>query len=869
MHRLSALCVNRCKILSLAEANNSLNVSLSSGEGITVDKKDTTTFVDDAPIVSTFARKTVLEDDIKSATIGIADFLKKPIRVASGTWNTSLAANDSLNLTGIFPGLRLDYQLANHPLWNDKMKGYSLVNATAHLRLQINANPFQSGKLLFHFIPCAESFSVGVIGDDGYVNARNACLATKTQQPYVEIDCRDTTAIMELPYITPTHYFSLADQAEDRYYDRGNVFLTVLSPLRTGTGGETTVDYSIYLHWEDVELTGNVVPQAGGRRARAKKTKNNGFGTKRYKTAEEMELDSISTKPISSMLELGSKIAGGLSTVPVLAPYTKPAAWALGVGSGVAAAMGWSKPAGDVMAKPMYRNGYRYSSTADGSAPHQPTGLLSTNAVDISDNMAYTTEDEMSFAFLKKKDAMIHNFDWSLSNNAGDLLATYHVVPDAIFEAATVASAVTGGSRSTKCGPPIFYLGQIFRKYRGSFMYHFKIAKTDYHSGRILVVYTPLTNPSVLPDLNTSSYEHRQIIDIREGNEFCFCIPWMLNVDYNDTDVPMGRIDIMVLTELRAPETAASVINFQTYVAGGDDFELAVPNGAVNDLIPFIPQGMEAEKEDEGGNISLDSSAIGDTSIPPMDTEHARLAMGEVFTSVRQLIKRESRIFQRPEALVKGNRAFRPWTVTVAGVDNTNALTGPDYGGDTYSYIAPMFTFLRGGIRITMTSANTDAGAIRAGKATLNPYVTDTRFVSHAVLPHSVLGDVDWLSTPFGPAPSVLSDSSQSPVGYEIPYYNHTRLSLIDLANHQGARRVDPSVPNLSIEMSFGASGSAEAFYRTIAEDFQFMNFIGCPPLASKSGATPTTFSYISKDGGIQKITTHKRHELDPLIRVE
>jgi hypothetical protein len=67
----------------------------------------------------------------------------------------------------------------------------------------------------------------------------NFDLCQETQHPNVELDCRDTVCELRVPYIAPTDWYEMSSVASPISW--GTVYLTILSVLNTGSGGEGSV----------------------------------------------------------------------------------------------------------------------------------------------------------------------------------------------------------------------------------------------------------------------------------------------------------------------------------------------------------------------------------------------------------------------------------------------------------------------------------------------------------------------------------------------------------------------------------------------------------------------------------------------------
>jgi len=115
------------------------------GNESTTTTNPSTTFVDQAEI-KYFSRGEVAKtDDLDVFNQRIADFLEKPFLQSTFTWNSTDTTNSVLaTLSGI-------QALQANTLWVNKYQGYNLLRGNFHVRVIINANPFQQGRLLGHF----------------------------------------------------------------------------------------------------------------------------------------------------------------------------------------------------------------------------------------------------------------------------------------------------------------------------------------------------------------------------------------------------------------------------------------------------------------------------------------------------------------------------------------------------------------------------------------------------------------------------------------------------------------------------------------------------------------------------------------------
>lgn len=70
---------------------------------------------------------------------------------------------------------------------------------------------------------------------------------------------------------------------------------------------------------------------------------------------------------------------------------------------------------------------------------------------------------------------------------------------------------------------PVAGLANVFAYYRGSLIFTFKLAKTRFHTGRLLIAFSPGTDivdllgnrsTTAVNSMTTTNYLHREFVDI-------------------------------------------------------------------------------------------------------------------------------------------------------------------------------------------------------------------------------------------------------------------------------------------------------------------------------------------------------------------
>jgi hypothetical protein len=783
----------------------------------------TTKFVETESVVETDYKVVVEGDDFPVVLQGIRDFLEKPILIQTFSWTESAAFNSQIT------AITIGTELTGNAIWANKIAGFGLCRGVAVLRVQINANPFQQGRLIISFLPQVSNISPL---DTSYLALHTTYMSSLTQLPNVELDCTETAAIIKIPYIGPTSWYNLKSSV----YDWGSFFIKVLSPLNTGTGGENSINGSIFLHFEDFELAAPTIPQSSTSKKR--------FAIKRVGKSES---DRLQEGPIASALSETSRVASSLGEIPMLAPVAEPLSWATNVASGVASAFGWSKAPLAKAPEIMVNQYNRYSAVSDGVDSSMPLALITDHKVAVTDGNSLRAEDEMSFAFLKKVSSYFATLTWSDTTAAGNSLYEMNGTPLSFFESSTF----THGAHTVTCtsGPPVMYLANKFNLWRGSLVLKIKIVKTAYHTGRLAISWTPGDTSYIDNTASVSNqvYAMRQVIDISEGNEFTLHLPYMLNSNYTTTNYTAagtygtsGYLDILVLNELRHPETAASSIQLLLYGSGGDDFEFQLPvtgaygGVAISNRFPVVPQ--------MGDKITEDNMApfANKRLVPKFATE----SIGEMFTSVKQLLARYNlvNIITNPTATT--SLGIWPWFNGVP-YQGSSGMTGSTIGGDMYSYVSNMYLYYRGGMKIMLIPTQAAGStAVQPGNMLMFGYNAPQQIVPGTTAPifapSTIIGD-NTSATWWVPSLAVGSTSCNMGVAvqnvgvgyacFDVPYYAQTKVSL-NIPMSSNVIPLDNSQAMSLLVVTCKNSAFADySIFRSVSDDFCFSYFLGAPPL--------------------------------------
>lgn len=782
----------------------------------TIDTHAVTKFVEPEALPTEAASFKPLDTTENSEYASIAEFLGRPVLQTNDFWTTTLAQGDSIfPLTGVT--LPSDAILKTNDMWKEKLKGYNLVSADIHYRVQLNSNPTQQGRLLAYFTPFLESM------DAAYGKMHNFDITTKSMQPSVQIDARSAGAILSIPYLAPTTHYELNTGANP-VYERGRLGIDVMSPLKTGPTGSQDVEVSVWTYFTNVKLKAPVVPQSKS------------SGKMMARPISEIERDSITSKGrVSGGLMKGASITATLATIPNLTAVMAPTSWALAAAAGIASAFGYAKPDVDTPPTPVTMVYDKYMATCDGVSPAVPLAATTANSLELS-NYSYTSEDEMSMAYLLSREALIDEFTFGGADAQNTILYSVEISPTEFARKTTHTFGANTQTVST--GPPVAYLAQKFKYWRGTLKLRFSLVRTEMQSGRIQITFTPLTDTTpTLPSLETGSYAIREIVDISTDDDIELELPFMLPVPYQKTGYPSGKLEVRVVNQLRNPAITSSEVDFLVFASAGEDFEFAYPCNGPNsfNVQPFVPQS---------GAEDLSS-----TTIPGLVMASA--CVGEIILSTRQLIR--PTFLPRTVDPTTYTNVWHPFTFSPYSQTDiaTQAAWVANMSADNYNFVAGMYALYRGGVdAIILDPARTDLR--RTTMCCLNPgNMADSK--TYGSVPPI---DMDVSVT----TPNDILKGKQAGTGINrqvstdgliiaaVPFYNRFPVALVNprvASAVEGVVRVsdDRSQPEVSLLFSTGTQSAGFSlqrfsFARRIREDFQFSLYIGCPPWVESPTST-------------------------------
>lgn len=808
-----------------------------------VSVSETTTFLNDTETKAS-AREHVIPIDrglfssvSESRIHEVKNFLQRPVVIQNGTWTTAQTANTLLYYW------KMPDVLVNSSMPKSKLQGFLGFKATTVVRVQLNGHRFMQGRLLLHYLP-QEALQT----DRAYT--ANCHLVLKTQQPRVDIDvASDPDVSLSMPYVSPLLYTDLSNSQGPF----GTYYLSVYSPL-VAPSGSTSCELTVWAHFEDIELVMPTVPyssftaQGPGLRefvaqGPGPKRSHGTSAIGRSVDPSDREIDASSPFKLSDALGKVSALALELGKIPLLSSVAGSAAWVTERLAGAASSFGFSNPSSTGTPIRTTVEQFAHACNADGIDSSKKMAILSGAHVEHLPGFAGTDIDEMAISHIVGIMCYNDNPSWTTSQVHGTILASYSLRPMNFYGQ---PSMVSGKAFNAYC--PMGYVNNVFQYWRGSIKFTLKFIKTEFHSGRIGVAFVPGERTPTARTISDFDWCYKEILDIRDSNEYTVSVPFVNSTPWLDKSVSMGSLYLYVANELVAPSGVSSTITVLLEVGGGNDMEFAFPVPIAGNIpccffnagyagLEYADSLREFKAQGLGPGEAEASSSAQISAQPPdissSDVHHDRISaakycIGEQVTSIRQLVKRACPWFW-PGAFISGYAA-RPHVVEVLGADisGTPILRGASTQCDYINYFGPLYAYRRGGIRLKAYCRNGDTatGTWRAGLF---------HDVNSFILSNSI-SDVAWsncLSIAMNPA------SSTGGIELEIPQYCKTAVCYNMLYNVT-CRNPIPGYyeDGKAVYIQNDGQPVSMATTRQAADDFSFGFFIGTLPILQGADAS-------------------------------
>lgn len=768
-----------------------------------------------------------------SALVGddesLSSFFSRPIVIPVQTWTPFNVSpfGYTFNPWSLF--------FANKRVSN-RMTNFNLLNCTLKVKFMINGNPFYYGRLMadYQFLPVPD-----YVTDASTLVIENAVAASQRMHIFLD-PTTSQGGTMSLPFVFPRDTVSLT--AGD-WSQLGVINVRELNQLRHANAATTPLEITIAIWAEDVKMSVPTTVSMSGLVAQANTTRTSG------------KSDEYGKSIISRVASATAATAQSLYSIPFIAPYAKATSMvATAVGS-LASLFGFSRPAivaDHVVMRPAYIGSMAVTDVGD---TVQKLTVDSKQELSIDPRIVgVDMGDELVLSRLASIQSYIYAFPWTVARVTDYCLYSVRVTPH-------ISKLLSGAYHMPAC----MFTGRPFKYWRGTMRYRFQIVASQYHKGRLRIVY----DPNFINSLE-ANVAFTRIVDLDVERDVTIDVAWsqpsqfltattMGNSFTNQTQTSFGSSDfycngvlgVYVLNSLSTPNsTIANDISINVYVSMcEDDCEFAVPDDTdlttmVNSYA-FTPQSdtMELGMDDNAPNTEMPTDCLAACS--PSDDKYL-VYYGERITSFRQMLKRYC--FHSSYVM----------TTTGATTSYFDVIRAPDFpsyrgyalgnmhvtNGGTFKYnyvqnsllhyLTPAFVCVRGSLRskykLRSTVPNGSTSMLIERGYTGNPSAptsTATIDTSQGLYASGVIN----LVTSGYDGMAVTVPEKQPVIEVEFPYYKNVRF---DYAKDVRGAPFVSSVAENGHRIVINSYNSGSRYldrYISVGEDFSLHLFQGAPPM--------------------------------------
>jgi len=632
--------------------------------------------------------------------VGLEEYLSRPVKISSFTWNESDVQGTSVSIN--------PWQLFFNTIdIKNKLFSYAWIKCDLKIKVMINASPFYFGANLCSYQPLPQFHDGGITPDTGL-----RYFIPLSQRPHIWIYPQNNEGgEITLPFFWPKNWISTLRNQD--FIDMGALNFRVICPLDSANGVSTSgVTVSVYAWAENVVLSGPTYAQL-------------------------LQSDEYKQTSVSSMASAVAASMRALSHVPLIGKYATATQIGAEAVAQVASNLGFSNPPVINDVQPLKPVNVPPLASTEISFPIEKLTIDPKNELSVDPTLVgLSSEDELSLSHLVGRESYLTQFPWSTTNAADDLLFNTAIIPTMFDLDATGKMYMT----------PMAWASQPFQYWRGDIIIRLRFICSQYHRGRVRIIYDPSGNSAqnILNNVATQTAVFNEVIDLTKDTNVEIRIPYNQDIAWLSTLQPVststipftvgssttwnhqpgfsnGVLAVRCVTGLSAP-VASSTVRCVVSVRGADNLEFAAPQDFNNRYSYFVQQSDEYEETESHSIVAGHAPSI------PAPGRFL-INHGESVVSIRQLLRRlcYSRTSTSDSSSVGSN--LRMWTETInrfplyngydSGGINTavSLLAGPNFPYNfvkmTYlNWFTPAFLGYKGSLNYVI---NIDAygGAVR------------------------------------------------------------------------------------------------------------------------------------------------------------
>jgi hypothetical protein len=731
--------------------------------------------------------------------------------VSTVVWSTTDTQGSQLAYYNVIDDL-LKLDIAATPF--QRFRYWRADSLTVHV--QLTANRFLSGRILVYFYP---SMTLKT-------NTTAPSLSNAVLLQHAWLDPSGSTAIdLVIPFNFYKGWLNL-----DFGDCLGQVGFLVFNSLGAAVGTTPSVDLKTFVSFQNSEFK---VPIPGG------------VGYSRP------------VRKQSGLMKIGENFMHEASTT--LADIVKSVMPANIVGDLIGGLL--DRPEDPTDPQPIVRKDQGYLSNARGIASLEKL-TLEPSAQQLCDEEHFaTTNDELNIDYLlKKKYSYVNTVTWAATDEVGTIL--FHEAVGPLLNLIT-DQGFNIGTRM------IDYIAKLFHFWRGSLKYMIDIVGTQFHEGRLDLVYLPGVD-TFITDYPSLQSVYLGSVVVRNGqNSMALECPFLSDTPWKQVyyggvlsntnplyprfdDFSLGQFQIVVASVLRAPVGVTPNVSLNIFQSAGDDFEVCTTS-YYNSTLVTGSFSRRVEKQ-SGAQINLNNNAENITSIslaasraPTGDMQIRHF--GDSYKSLRELAKRYT--FVTTQAVNLAAMTPTEQAGVINGVSPVVTRILIDAAGLSLfpKPLMSMFRTFRGPMRFKIklrTNKNNATGIASNNYGYVNyiPQIDDSR----SSQPLEVFFGFTQFNHDGCTAMPAARYSDNQVAEFEVEYAFHTPVARIKL-NSESLSAIDSStywsinlecftyITDISLTSSYYLD-----VYMAFGDTTHLGTFIGLPPLqflTDADGASP------------------------------
>jgi hypothetical protein len=626
-------------------------------------------------------------------------FLERPRIVNTTVWDDTIPAGRAL--------VRLDpyFELLTSIPFRRKLENFQYFKAGLRIGVRTNGTPFHYGKLLIVWRPFAGSQTLdeqrlrdNIFSASGYPNV----IVSPTENEVNE---------MVVPFAYNTAYIDLS---QDVIRSPGQLYIYVLNPLALDSD-VPPVSVTVFANFEDVKLAGQsgivnlplYTPQTLYEDIDPFNPITSGavvpFVAQGDVTIEARNKSREGL--ISGPAKAVSSVAGALVNIPGIGVWAAAVASVSGALGKVAEHLGYCKPNTLQTISPFLQKNGDFAA-GEGLDSAMKTQVIPDQAVTDIPHILGGSPGDMQISDIAGTPTLLGMFTWDGNDLTDTRLYTAPINPRA-------ATSVNYPNSIRICPTLLSWTSHPFKYWRGSLRYDVQITCSNFHSGRLRVLFQP-KNSGVVSGFDYQNTINR-IVDIQTETDFSFTIPYISDkpwsyINSGGIEDTTGFIEFSVVNDLTHTTLPVPEVYVNVWVSAGPDFQLAMPyRDTVRQFGPVptpIVMNDEEQDEEEDSDQPQDFEAQGLTSQEMKTRDHPPLmpdaigavehniCMVDTVTHIKQVTNRPANF-----GLISfDTNAENETRIDVRRIDGANDTSRADY----FSWFGAIYVFGRGSMNIRM-----------------------------------------------------------------------------------------------------------------------------------------------------------------------